>query len=492
MMQSAHSSGDVPTPGSASNDDLFDQDPFKTLSSSNFDDLALDDDENDATNDKTKAGSDAVGKLTNDELDELTKDIPAVQINATNNSNAANNVGEEEDPWAVLAAAAGTSAPANIPTGAHAFPVTSSAATIKADNTSEGTKDLSSAAPTTTSGATFTHAQGENFSIDTATPVENPTNPRLPPELAALTKNIQTSAAHLGSVISTKIKDVDERTEISAKVIPKVKSNFENTTRNIDEKIHVSEKWNEFKTNVWKPTTEKTLEKTREVTQTVGPSVKEGWGAVSKSVVGWKEKMAAGMNNEATGVQETTVEGRDMNGGKHMDELEKYAEADNEQSPTGAPTTSSSAAPPLAQSIGQLGQKAQDMKLTQKWASISSAVGTKWQSAAAGVGESVEHWKEEHKKKMATENAGMNGPYDPTGGGSNKARVDPVSAKVKESFAGGMGWVSKRFQEVKSQREGGAGTSMGYDDAREMKEMPSDRETKRTDSDGLPSSFFKE
>ena len=172
---------------------------------------------------------------------------------AGDKSNAAVEVannGATDDPWAVLAAAAGEEPPAP----AVATPAPAADTTQPLEISSEGAG---------VEAPSLAHAEGETFTMPSADGDR--------PTLAA---QIQSSTAQLGSVLQTKINEVDEKIGATAKA------------RDVDQQYHISEKWGEFNTNVLQPTTARTVEKTREVSasvkEKVGPSVKEHWGSIQR------------------------------------------------------------------------------------------------------------------------------------------------------------------------------------------------------------------
>eukprot|EP00804_Cyclotella_cryptica_P019701 CCRYP_016461-RA/>CCRYP_016461-RA protein AED:0.21 eAED:0.21 QI:0/-1/0/1/-1/1/1/0/249 len=166
------------------------------------------------------------------------------------------------------------------------------------------------------------------------------------------------------------------------------------------------------------------------VVEKVVPAVNHGWGAVRRSVAGLNERRIDG----------ATVEGVE-----------------------GAPNNDSS----------------NGADIRQRWASISYAVGSKWTSAAKAAGESVEHWKEGHmqwreeqKKKMEEE----------------AANGQPSLDVARERIAGGMSWVSERLM---NKSQGGDSRSPANQNQSVVSTLM-DLEAERRDSDGLPSSFFKD
>jgi hypothetical protein len=168
------------------------------------------------------------------------------------------------------------------------------------------------------------------------------------------------------------------------------------------------------------------------VVEKVVPAVNHGWGAVRRSV--------AGLNERRTNVDGTSVEGVEV-----------------------APTNDSN----------------NGADIRQRWASISHAVGNKWTSAAKAAGDSVEHWKEGHiqwrddqKKKMEQE----------------AADGHPSLDVAKERIAGGMNWVSERFMNKSQPVESRSPVNQNQSVVSTLLDF----EAEHTDSDGLPSSFFKD
>mmetsp|Transcript_15852 Transcript_15852/g.28524 ORF Transcript_15852/g.28524 Transcript_15852/m.28524 type:complete len:383 (+) Transcript_15852:53-1201(+) len=246
MMEPAHS----PTPPGT--DEVVDtDDPFSTMSSSsNLEDLVLDSDnvdENDVANNvSTTATADAATVAAGGEDAAVATDV---------------------DPWAVLAAAAGEEAPAPSPPS-----------TPSNDDDGAVTPPAVATAVAITDHQppiTLAHAQGETFTMPTA----NEGNDKQQP-LPSLAAQIQSSTANLSTVLSTKIHEVDAATGLSTKVTTKA--------RVVDEQYHITEKWSAFHTNVLKPTTTKTIEKTKVVSSTVkeklnsNQGVKEGWGSIKQ------------------------------------------------------------------------------------------------------------------------------------------------------------------------------------------------------------------
>eukprot|EP00984_Skeletonema_dohrnii_P021724 scaffold10919_cov81-Skeletonema_dohrnii-CCMP3373.AAC.1 len=115
-------------------------------------------------------------------------------------------------------------------------------------------------ATTTSEDITVTHAEGETFTMpqtDTAQTSNTPAN-----EFLAAMSN-------LGSVISTKAREVDQQTGISKKVA------------NVNEKYHVSEKWS----NLTTVTKQKTLEIDEKY------QVADKWSNLSSSVAARLEQI---------------------------------------------------------------------------------------------------------------------------------------------------------------------------------------------------------
>lgn len=296
-------------------------------------------------------------------------------------------VDSDQDPWAVLAAAAGEEAPS---------PPSSSS---PAADTAVAVDPTAAPAAVEDQAPTFAHAQGENFSMPTPTENNKP----------SLADQIQSSTANLTTTLQTKIAEVDAKTGLSTRA------------KNVDEQYHISEKWTatvEKTKEIVTPVTAKTVEKTREIVapvkasydEKVAPNVREQWGSIKT--------------------------------------------------------------------------KSQQLNISQKWNSISSAVGTKWNETREVVGDSVERLKEEQEKKRAVANANVDTTTYPTGTGGGLA-LEGAKEKVVESWTGGMNWVSSRIQSVKEQRQqssenlNAAGGGV-------------DNTVSRLDSDGLPSSFRKD
>lgn len=263
---------------------------------------------------------------------------------------------DDQDPWAIMAKAAGEELPPAEPSKDANGTV--SAAEIVHDKHGAGVQMM-------------THAQGETFSMDTdsAAPAGD--------FRASLAAHVQASTQFLQS----KIQEVDEKAGISVKL------------KEVDEQHRISEKLGSFNERVVKPTTEKTAARTREVTEKVKPSIQQGWGSI-------KDRTA-------------------------------------------------------------------EMGISERWSSISSAVGAKWNETTQHVGENVEHFKAEQEKKRAMANA--------NGAPQLKPQFEDAKEKVVSGWNKGLGWVNQQLNKSDSS-----------DNVRDDKEMA------RLDSDGLPSSFRKE
>ena len=268
--------------------------------------------------------------------------------------------GDEQDPWAIMAKAAGEELPPAPDSAAE--PSQESNGTVSG---AEIVHDKHGA------GVQMAHATGETFSMDV--------DPAAPAGdfRASLAAHVQASTQFLQS----KIHEVDEKAGISVKL------------KEVDEQHHISERLGSFNERVVKPTTEKTAAKTREVTEKVKPSIQQGWGSI-------KDRTA-------------------------------------------------------------------EMGISERWSSISSAVGAKWSETAQHVGENVEHFKAEQEKKRAMANA--------NGAPQLKPQFEDAKEKVVSGWNKGLGWVSQQLKKSDSS-----------DNVRDDKEMA------RLDSDGLPSSFRKE
>jgi len=246
-MQPAHS----PTPPGT--DEVVDlDDPFNTMSSSsNLEDLVLDSDnidENDAANNAA-----------------ISTAADAATVAAGEGEESA--VAADVDPWAVLAAAAGEEAPAPTPPSDNNDGIVTPPAVATAVAITDRQPPI-----------TLAHAQGETFTMPTTN--EGNDNQQQQQQHPSLAAQIQSSTANLSTVLSTKIHEVDAATGISTKVSTRA--------RVVDEQYHITEKWSAFHTNVLKPTTSKTIEKTKEVSSTVkeklnnNQGVKEGWGSIKQ------------------------------------------------------------------------------------------------------------------------------------------------------------------------------------------------------------------
>ena len=256
-------------------------------------------------------------------------------------------------------------------------------------------------------------AQGETFSMpQTQSPYQ--AGPIPIEGLSLLGSQIQSHASNLSRTLSAKFQEVDAKHGISQKVTE--------AKHTVEEKYHISEKMSNFHTQVVKPAGDNVVEK-------VVPSVKEGWGVVSSTV---RQNVANLNSNSGAGID--SVDGE------------------------------------MA-----LNQQSETPDIRQKWASVSSAVGNRWSSTAAVLGEKAEVWKEshmqwreEHMKKMAEERS------------TNRAPLD-----VKETFAGGMNWVSQRFKKAQVNNES---------PVKEQSVVSTliDMDSRKVDSDGIPSSFMRD
>ena len=272
--------------------------------------------------------------------------------------------------------------------------------------------------PTETNEQSTSFAQGETFSMpQTQSPYQS--GPIPIEGLSLIGSQIQSHATNLSRTLSTKFQEVDAKHNITAKV--------SEAKHNVEERYHISEKVSDFHTRIVKPAGENVVEK-------VVPTVREGWGAVSSTV----RKSVANLHQET-----------DHNDGAGIDSVDGEVALERNQQP------------PAATAV--------DVK--QKWASISSAVGSRWSSTAAVLGEKAEVWKEghmqwreEHIKK------------------SNDGRPAPA---LGETLSGGMNWVSQRFKRQEDsydspvKEQSVVGTLM-------------DMDSRQTDSDGIPSSFFRD
>lgn len=309
-------------------------------------------------------------------------------------SSASTDNAVEEDPWAVLAAAAGEEAPK--PEQSQTTSEPTPAAEIQQEEHVVSTS----------------FAQGETFSMpQTQSPYQSGPNPI--EGISLLGSQLQSQVGALSRTLSTKLQQVDAKHEITRKV--------SDARNNVNERYQISEKVHQFHTNVVKPAGDNIVEK-------VIPSVQQGWGALSSNV----RKSVANLNQEnGAGAGVDSVDGeRALNPEKGTADIR------------------------------------------QTWASISS----KLNSTAAVLGEKAEVWKEghmqwreEHLKKMEQERAHGGNP----------------ALDVKETFAGGMNWVSQRFK--KSQV-----VNNGESPVKEQSVVSTLMDMDKSDSDGIPSSFFRE
>jgi len=133
-------------------------------------------------------------------------------------------------------------------------------------------------------------------------------------------------------------------------------------------------------------------------------------------------------------------------------------------------------APSVKEHWGAIKNRSVEMGITQKWSSLSFATRSRWNETTEKVGESVQHFKEEHEKKKAVANS--NG--EEVGGVAGlQPQLEATKEKVVESWTGGVNWVSQRIQNAKFSSE--------LDNVA----PGADKEMQRLDSDGLPSSFRK-
>lgn len=151
-------------------------------------------------------------------------------------------------------------------------------------------------------------------------------------------------------------------------------------------------------------------------------------------------------------------------------------------------------APSVKEGWGNIKQRTVEMGVAQKWSSVTSAVGSRWNETRESVGRDVGHWKEEQERKKAVANAQGNADYAGgnitngeagIGGGMQmnaEQQLEGAKEKVVESWTGGVNWVSQRIKDAKLQHE---------QQVQEQQEQ-SNREMSRLDSDGLPSSFRKD
>jgi len=320
---------------------------------------------------------DSIGAMSDLALDDGNNDGGGEK--AGNAAAVAAGGGEEQDPWAVLAAAAGEEAPAPSPPA----PPASSPPADAVDGA------VATAVAVEAPPVTVAHAEGETFAMPGANDDGKP----------SLVAQIQSSTADLSAVLSSKVQEIDAKTGISTRA------------KTVDEQYHITEKWSEFQNNVIKPTTAKTVERTKEVT------------------AGVKEKVA----------------------------------------------------PPLAEGWGSIKQRSTEMGITQKWSSISSKVGSKWNETREQVGGSVEQWKEEQERKRAAVN--LEGGGGAAGGGGLPLDLEGTKEKVVESWTGGVNWVSQRLRDAKLSAEV---------DAPPTGALVPDSELRRLDTDGLPTSFRRD
>jgi DNA-binding HxlR family transcriptional regulator len=256
-------------------------------------------------------------------------------------------------------------------------------------------------------------AQGETFTMpQTQSPHQS--GPIPIEGLATLGSQIQSHATNLSRTLSTKLKEVDAKHGIIQKV--------SDAKHNVEQKYHVSEKMNEFHTRVVKPTSHTVVEK-------VVPSVKQSWGVVSTTV---RESVANLNTDNANGAGIDSVDGEVA-----------------------------------------LNRQQTQVDIRQRWASISTAVGTKWNSAATTLGEKAEVWKEGHMQWRE----------------EHKKKIDEGHAKpledVKESLAGGMQWVSQRFRKKDQTNNDGS-------PRKEQSVFGTiiDMDSRYIDADKIPSSFL--
>lgn len=261
-------------------------------------------------------------------------------------------------------------------------------------------------------------AQGETFSMpQTQSPYQS--GPIPIEGLSLIGSQIQSHATNLSRTLSTKFQEVDAKHSITAKV--------SEAKHNVEERYHISEKVSDFHTRIVKPAGDNVIEK-------VVPTVREGWGAVSSTV----RKSVANLHQETI-----------PNNGAGVDLVDGEVALERNQ---------------------QQQQPAVDMK--QKWASISSAVGTRWSSTAAVLGEKAEVWKEGHMQ-WREEHMKKN----------NDGRSVPA---LGETLTGGMSWVSQRFKKQENS---------SYDSPVKEQSVVGtlmDMDSRQTDSDGIPSSFFRD
>lgn len=298
---------------------------------------------------------------------------------------------EDEDPWAVLAAAAGEEAPK--------------------PEQSQPASDPTPAAeiPQEEHTVSTSFAQGETFSMpQTQSPYHS--GPIPIEGISLLGSQLQSQVGALTRTLSTKLQQVDAKHGITQKV--------SDARNNVNERYHITEKVQQFHTNVVKPAGDNVVEK-------VIPSVQQGWGALSSNV----RKSVANFNQE-------------KEDGAGVDSIDGERALNPEKGNT-------------------------------TWASISS----KFNSTAAVLGEKAEVWKEghmqwreEHLKKMEQERARGNPALD-----------------VKETFAGGINWVSQRFKKVQVENNHASPVK-----ERSVVSTLMDMDSRQSESDGIPSSFFRE
>jgi hypothetical protein len=209
-------------------------DPFKSLSSSNLEDLALGNIAADAF-DIGFGGDD--GGDANFKNNAMTHDMD--MVHSDEQQPPPITASDEGDPWAVLAAAAG-----------------------------EAT-DESDAIPSSASTATtvLAHSEGESFAMPNANAATSSST-----STSSIIGQIRSSTAHL-------LHEVDSKTGISSRA------------RIVDDQLHISEKWTNFHSHVLLPTTTKTKEI---VHDKIAPTVKEHWSTIQQrtSEMGVKERMA--------------------------------------------------------------------------------------------------------------------------------------------------------------------------------------------------------
>jgi len=352
MMEPAHSPTPPGTDETADTDD-----PFNTVSSlSNLEDLALDSDNIDTSTTTTSVPDNAArnGNATAD---------AATVASGGEEAAVAADVDVDVDPWAVLAAAAGEEAPAPSPPSNNDDIATAVA--------------ISDQQPP----ITLAHAQGETFTMPTTN--EGNDNHHQQQQQPSLAAQIQSSTANLSTALSTKIHEVDAATGLSTKVSTRA--------RVVDEQYHITEKWSAFHTNVLKPTTSKTIEKTKEVSSTVkeklnnNQGVKEGWGSI--------KQRSAEMGITRKWASMTTVVGSKWN-----------------------------------ETSSKVGESVEHWKEEQerKKAMANAHEGRVAENGERGAG---------------------------AGGGLQKIDLEGTKEKVVESWTGGVNWVSQRIQNSKLNSE---------------------------------------